>query len=389
MEYKKTIGIIAAFFAVVLVSNLASAVVETSSVFWACFDDGDKIDFCNPYTRDRTCDASSGCYYCMSSYDSVNKCFVPGSFNKCNSIAFECSPYAGGGGNNGGGNNGGGIDSRVPIINMRSPVNGMIYKERNLLVDVSLNEKVTLSYIDILNLRSKWTNLCTLCSSFYKKKSFVEGENNISFRAVDSSDNEVYHNVLFFVDSVKPKINRYEPKNGFASGFFMVEFKEDNPKNVTLNYGNPSTGFSTKIVNIANDCTFDRNKKYTCNVSVDLSSFNGKSVTYYFNVTDIAKTSDANKPVILPVDTKEPIINSLNASWGERKLYVTLNISEPNFKTVEYIDYNSRRPIAMRVCSTLKNGICSKVITLPNLNPDIELIISDKAGNKVKLPVSQ
>ncbi len=358
---KKAIMAIVLFASIIILINLVSA--ES----WACFSKGEKINFCNPQTKDRTC-GNNICTFCISNFNAADNCYNQGNFNICNSIPQECS--------NIGGNT---IDREPPVINLVNPVQDAIYTDNSFLIKIILDEKADLLLLDNLNSRSRWTKLCQDCTGFNRNKGFREGFNDITFQAIDVVDNNATKNVKFFIDSKVPKITKTSPKRGFTSGDFNLEFMENNPKLLVLHYGNNATGFRSSNTDISK--CFSNRGKYSCNTSIDITSFNNQDMSYWFELKDIADNSALSKPILLKVDTTLPIITSFNSMIHMNHLILDMNITEQNFASVEYIDHLSSRPSWKVLCTHLSKGSCSNRISLSSGSHDIDIKVSDLAEN--------
>ena len=95
-------------------------------------------------------------------------------------------------------------------------------------------------------------------------------------------------NITFFIDDTLPKISKIEPKK-IVSNNFSVEFSEDNPKSIGLFYGNVNVDLSFDI-----DCTLVI-RKYKCRKVVDLSSFKGQKINFWFEIIDIVGNKGISK----------------------------------------------------------------------------------------------
>ena len=337
---------------------------------WACFGKSEKINFCNPKTPDRTC-GDSECRYCVSQYDSVNDCYNQGNFNVCNSIAPQCTLFG----------DESDIDSEPPILNILNPSNNEVFTERSIVLDMTVNEKVDISYIDNINGRGRMSRLCQNCMSYQRSRSFNEGLNDITVRATDLAGNPTSKILKFFIDSKTPKIMKTSPKKGFSSGLFMVEFKEINPKSLILHYGNNIIGFKTAALDI-NKCG-QKKDKYNCTASVNVVDFNGKNMSYWFELTDIVDRKVSSRHIDLFADTTVPVINFLNTDVHDNHLMLEMSVSEPNFDSIEYIDNSASRSRWKTLCSSLKDELCERKITLSEGSHDIDVKVSDLAGNSV------
>jgi hypothetical protein len=329
--------------------------------FWACFERGQEIDFCNPQINDRTCGRTL-CRYCMSDYDEVNNCYSPGAFNACNDEGPECSI------------GGGEIDENPPELTINEPLNEEIYTNRKVYVDIEVNEKSDLYYLDNYKGRGRWVRMCNDCWKYEGARSFDEGENYITFKAIDSSGNVITEDVYFSLDSRDPRIRSTEPRRGFANGEFSVEYDELSLDKVILYYGI----YGDMREEVLNDCVSGENME--CNVEVDLSDFDGEEISYYFKVEDLAGNYDESKEGKLDVDISEPVIKSLEYEKDESNVEFKIEIEEENLEVVEYKDMGDSRGRWKRLCSRLDDGICEGRARLDDGNRTIAIQIVDEAG---------
>ena len=265
-----------------------------------------------------------------------------------------------------------------------------VYNNRRVPVNLTITKEVEkISYVNYYDSKPKTSVLCTNCAEYGKFVRRVltmnEGQNRVKFIAVDKSK-VVEEEVSFFVDSKNPAILRNSPLSGFAKGDFYLEFKEENPDKVMLNYGNVLLGFREKILNISEDCVPERN--YVCNVWVNLSDYDSQQITYSFNVTDVAGNSVKSRERKLNVDVTPPLINSLDWSSDGRRVHFVLNVTEKNLNRISYIDYSEGRLRERSLCTRLKEGICEKVVSFPDGGHEVEIRVSDRVGNFVTENVS-
>lgn|SRR3989344_3928250 len=340
-----------------------------SAEFLACFTKDQIIDYCNPKTQDRTCENNYGCTFCMKSYNSTKECYSQGNYNHCNHIPQKCTVV----------NGSTEFDFSPPNLTITSPLNGLVYNEKSILLNLSINELSNIYYTDLTK-NIFWKTLCKNCVHFINKKSFNEGKNKIMFKLEDLNNNLVYYNLSFTIDTKKPRILSVIPRSGFSSGDFKIQFMEENPLLLSIEYG---TEQEKRLfnVNLNNSCLLIKGK-YLCNVNLNLSEFNGKNIYYKLNLTDIAFNTIATNPTHFDVDTMPPRISSLTYTILNKILDLNITIDEPNLKEVNYINQNSSIKIKRRLCSSLKNGLCAKKILLQKggINT-IQLILRDKAGN--------
>jgi len=359
--------LILVFVSVFLVITLSFIV---SADFWACFKKGEKINFCNPSIPDRTA-SSDGYILCMSNYNSTKSCFTPGNWNACNSASQECT-YV---------NQEDSIDLEPPSMEIDSPLNGGIYNTISTLVKISTDERADLYYSDPKD-STRWIRLCQKCTSYNQKKIFIEGLNEVTFRAKDVNNNIIYQSISFTIDSKKPRIVKTSPKSGFISNEFQVQFTELNPSSLILSYGNNGTGYHTNSLDLSQCSLLPGNSgKYDCSISIDLDSYNNQDIAYWFNLTDIAGSSQSHRPIKLKVDTINPEINYFNYTLSGRKLSINMSVIEDNLDKIEYYDYSSSRPRWTTLCPSLRKGYCTKTINLVPGVHDLEIRAIDKAGN--------
>src|SRR3989338_6339550 len=361
----------------ILISALSLIVITlltsgfASAEFWMCFSRGDVINFCNPQITDRV--ASSDTYrMCMKAYDEVNKCYSLGNWNVCNSLAG-----AGCGGNGGSGE----VDANAPVIVLNTPVENFIYNSRKVNLGVAINEQGKIEYEDLINGRGRCSILCKGCSSMNKALSFKEGENRYRIKATDYNGNEAFKDVIFFIDSQKPRIHNAEPKNGFASGNFAIQYTEDNLKEIILNYGNPEHGYKTAALNLSNCAS---GKKQSCDIDVNLANYSEEIIEYFFSVEDIAGNKVVSKTFVLDVDTTFPEINSLDYKIAGTKFYFTIAVNKKNLNKISYIDNFGITQREKRMCSRLTaDGLCKYSTTFKSGEHSLAISVLDDAGNMI------
>ncbi len=274
------------------------------------------------------------------------------------------------------------LDAEPPEISLSPLLQDQVFTSRSIDIFIETNEESEISYIDNKESRPRWTRLCTRCSSYDRRRSFSEGLNDITFRATDKAGNEAFLDAVFTIDSSKPRVTSTEPRRGFVSGTFYAEFREDNPEELILHYGNSDVGMRSSSLNINSDCSLGR-RGYSCQKTVDLAEYDSQEIQYWFDLTDITGSADESRVYVLQVDTTFPIINSINIEQ-DRRITLSLNITELNFDEVTYIDYSARRPSWRRLCSRLRDNICEDSLYLREQGlHEISLQVTDKAGNTV------
>jgi hypothetical protein len=117
--------------------------------------------------------------------------------------------------------------------------------------------------------------------------------------------------------------------------------------------------------------------------SVDLNDYNGKDISYVFNITDIAGNKGSSRLTKVKVDLTPPVVNNDNIfnRTGSSVIF-KLNITESNMDRVYYTDNGENEKI---LCSSLSRGMCNKKLSFRIGNHSIQLFVRDKAGNQVTL----
>ena len=133
-------------------------------------------------------------------------------------------------------------------------------------------------------------------------------------------------------------------------------------------------------VNVTNQCNAP-GKNVICNLSVNLSAYDGQEINYSINMTDVANGTASTKPIKVLVDTTPPVINFFNHSINKKTVEFTIHVTETNFDEVNYIDLSQSSPKVKNLCSKLDNGVCKKTKTFSKGDHNITINVLDKAGN--------
>lgn len=352
-----------------------------SAEFWACFQEGEIVNYCNDYRDSKTYVGSHP--LCMSIYREAENCYVHGTWAKCNALdPADCRTNTGGTTN---------FDLTPPEFEILSPINNTLYNSRSIYLAFSLDEKADVYYRDLTSTSVYWKRICTGCSpgdvAYNRSRSFAEGENNLIFKAVDVMKNEAYVSLTFLVDSIKPRIYRTGPRsNGFADGNFEAQFKESNPKKLTLHYGIDSAEVDL-------DECYESSYKKMCNIEVDLDEYNGEKIPYYFEIEDISGNKYSSRATNVFVDTEPPKVKNEDSFYDINGRYVEFNLSidEDNLYKVSmlktYTSTYGPRTITTTLCTRLTNGYCYKKQSFAAGDYDLSIQITDKAGHSIAIPV--
>jgi len=381
MKNKKIV--IGSVLVLLIVISLISF-VSANDYTLICLKKYEKLKFseCHPLMDDKYCNSDS-CSYCT--YIGSKGKLCPASLNKCNAGGSTCTSLGG---------NGSDIDRTAPNISSCSgPVNGSVYASKSQYIRANSNKVGNWYYKDMNDRKPKWRKMCSKTSRCNKKVRFDEGKNHIKIKIVSTQTHvsSEEKEVIFYIDSKKPKIYKTYPKKGFASGEFEVIFKEESPKSLVLYYGGKN-----KSVDLDNNCRKVRTKTY-CMVEVDVSEFDGKRIPYWFRLVDRADTAVNSKRIYLEVDIKDPELVNDNTEPGQpdsfwsqgegrynKYIYFDMRIIEKNFDDVYYQDLRDRKPKWKKLCSRLKNGRCEKKKSFKKgMHHIVDVQIVDEAGNSI------
>src|SRR3989344_2883030 len=128
-----------------------------------------------------------------------------------------------------------------------------------------------------------------------------------------------------------------------------------------------------------NERVFDRS--WECTTNADLSDFDGNEISYYFEAMDIAGTSDMSDNEFLMVDYSDPVIIDFNYTKNGKFVTFMIEVDEPNFKEIVYIDDLENRPKQKKLCSKLINRQCEKKVSFKDGDHSLRIIVSDQAGH--------
>lgn len=271
-------------------------------------------------------------------------------------------------------------------LDIESPVDGIINTRRVPFNLTTTEQSSKIYYLNFDDNIPREKLLCRNCDSYgesRRKLSILrEGWNHLAFRAMSEAGDLASQNIMVFVDSIGPQIRKTLPVRGFTSGIFTVEFAEENVANVTLRYGNARTGFRDEVLDVSEDCVKGA-RTYVCVADVDLSDYDLEDITYTFKVTDIAGNNTTSRSLPLSVDVTSPVVISFDGSLDGKRATFTFRVNDTNFERITYVD--SADPDRVKtLCTSLRDGICSKTVVLEDGAHEITFNITDEAGNSVE-----
>jgi len=132
-------------------------------------------------------------------------------------------------------------------------------------------------------------------------------------------------------------------------------------------------------------------KNQACSFDVDLSEYEGQEIEYFFVARDLAGNLDISRPVKVEVDTTAPVLNNPSSFWEqgsgreERYIYFNLNVTEENLEKISYSYKDSRGRLRKGIlCSSLRDGFCTKKKSFVSGDYELTIEILDEAGNSLK-----
>jgi len=285
----------------------------------------------------------------------------PGYF--CGNVAAQCS---------GGGSNTSGIDVKPPKITINSPKNNDVFPGRAVPFSISLDESGRIYYMDMQDTRRGWVNLCSGCSSYTRSISFGDGWHNVSIMAADTSNNQATKGMVFYVDSVPPRIRSIFPKAGaYTNGNFNITYDEANLKSISLMWKGPS-GIWNEVKK--SDCS----KGVAQGCAFKVQGLPQGQINFYFKLEDLATTVQTAETIVF-VDTVAPKLTMLsptNTAYPIKAVRFVLSTSE--LVTLSYIDYKDKVPKSKTLCTACNTY--NKSLNLNDGNHSVEVLAKDNAG---------
>ncbi|VVB77934.1 Uncharacterised protein [uncultured archaeon] len=255
---------------------------------------------------------------------------------------------------------------------------GGVFTKQTFFMDITTSKICSISLVD--NLKGTERNLCPNCASYQKSMTFDQGANDITIRAVEGLEVKEKR-IKFFIDNRAPMIISTLPvERSFASGIFNVSYSEANPKKITLFYGTGSYLNKTSTSCPAGD-------KQSCLFNIDLKSFDGKSINYWFEILDVAGNRITSKSTQVYVDTSSPLIENITYTIDRGNVNFKIKVKEAYLKSVGYSDSFDLKPTDKILCSQLVNNICDKKITLKDGEHNITIFVIDSAGHRTEKQV--
>jgi len=271
------------------------------------------------------------------------------------------------------------------VIN--SPLNNLPYGTRSVPFNLSSSDLSTFHYSDINN-SARWIQICgNPTFNCIKNIRLREGLNMLMIKATNLSGHVNLKNIKVTIDSKKPKILETSPRRDSfinSSSIFSVNYTEENLDKINLYYG---TTKDVKVETNNSNCTSGKNKN--CDFTAEeLSKFggSGRFIEFWFEVLDKSNNAVNSSKSRIKVDTSPPELIFINTRIDDRKVTFIFDVIEENFEEITYTDSNDcgllPKP-SRALCRRLDNGRCVVTRRFCTGSHNLNITISDKAGNKL------
>lgn len=264
-------------------------------------------------------------------------------------------------------------------LTLNNPIDGSLHNSRYIDFDLNTDVPATFYITKNIYLPEGWRTLCRDTTDCVKKVRLNEGENRVLLKAVTrDGTTETLEPISFNVDTVIPRVNSVYPRlRALTNGdLFVVKYTEENLEGITLHYGSDSI---TKT-----DCVPGRNMKCSFE-NVDLSSYDGEDLEYWFEVEDMSGNIVASRKRLITADTSKPVLHHFEYQVERRRVSFVFEIEEDNFKSVLYKDDSEIRPVWRPLCTRAENGRCFSKKSMTPGSHLIDILIEDKAGNELEV----
>ena len=257
-----------------------------------------------------------------------------------------------------------------------------ISDDKKILLNLGTTKKVDKIVYTYLDSRGKEreVSLCRDCEDYNRVKSFNDGWNNLTFKAIVDDNLVDEENVSFFIDSKDPQVSTTKPSSRkYTNGSdFYIKYTEDNCQTLKI--------FINGQEKLSNTCESGKNIEKT--FYLNIGSFNGQEVEYKFMIVDIANNTKESRSTKIKVDTVAPEIKYFNAPIVGKYVYFNMSIlneDKNSFNKVEYQDNSGRWN---SLCTSLKNNNCYKKVSFKTGNHNMVVKATDDAGNSAENNIS-
>ncbi|MFH1591785.1 MAG: hypothetical protein ABIB47_00245 [Candidatus Woesearchaeota archaeon] len=268
----------------------------------------------------------------------------------------------------------GNVDTIAPIMTINTPFESG-YDEKAVLFDLSSTEEVDFFYVDNNDERQRHKKLCNHVLTCNKEVRFRDGIWDINIYAVDPAENFDFENMVFFIDTKKPKVKKVLPRNGKwvnAEGSVSVEYDETNLNAISFFYGMGGDYNEIALENCPSG------KKQTCSLNVDFSLYHGEEIDAYFVISD-DYNSVSSRVVEWDVDT---VIPQYVAGFDPASTTVDVDVVYFNLLATEDVDFLYKESDSDRYRNLCRNkDNCQKSKRFSSGSHTLDLMIIDDAEN--------
>ncbi|MEK6923063.1 MAG: hypothetical protein AABX08_04650 [Nanoarchaeota archaeon] len=266
-------------------------------------------------------------------------------------------------------------DQEAPVLTLHNPTDGETYGNKRVYLTLDVEPEGRIDIKDNINGGGWRTVTSGTVTSYNRKRTFQEGINDVSIRAVKSNGLNDEERVVFYVDSKDPMVVGITPSsNAFLNGDFSVEYTELNLRKVEFQYRGVRE-IDWNIIEVQGCQAGDRQ---TCDVNVDLSNYEGDEVEYRFVVYDSAN-SDESKVHTGRVDSVDPILTMatpFESGYDAKSVLFDLIASEE--VKFYYRDNNDDNGRNKNLCNS--GTLCNKLVNFRDGLWDLTIYAEDEAG---------
>ena len=262
-------------------------------------------------------------------------------------------------------------------LNLRllSPTESAAYGTSHVLLH-ALTDSLLVDKMQYSDNGSSFRTLCIKCNSYNQERFFSEGSHTLVVNAKIGSETDT-ETVDFFVDSIKPRIIKTLPQDGdtIHGSTFYIKYTEKNLVSISLYWKESTDSSYTHLVPLLG-CLPGTNKE--CSIDINLNTYDGKQINYYFEVKDPASTVTSHVNTI-KIDSTAPVVTITspadNTMYPDKKTDLTVTVSEK----VEKLEYFLDKGNYVILCKNC-NGY-DKERTFSDGKHTLKIRATDYAGN--------
>ncbi len=275
-------------------------------------------------------------------------------------------------------------------LKVNKPESDTTTNERYPLVNLSANQSAFFYYTIVdkdLTISSRWRKICPSISiQCIKPIKLREGNQTFLFKAENDFEVSQIENRNITLDTKKPIIHRILPRKQYSnkSVIFSVNYSEENLEQVSFYYGTENN----ILKNIKNNLKCEAGKWKKCNFNyteLNLTSFEGKLISFWFEIADKTGNIITSTPLKTTIDTTNPQILNVNILTNNERARIIVDVFDTNFKQLLFTNTNncrSKQDTTQKfVCPALQNNRCIIERSFCNGNHALYIIAEDRAGN--------